>query len=104
MRHLWAIATIIAMSSSAPLAQTVKDKAQHACGLAAYKDYLAAGLVLNQSDPLVNSVEAIIAHRRLTEAFCVRFVQCQNIPALDFAAMVSKCVDDEDEERRNANK
>jgi hypothetical protein len=60
MRHLRVIATIIAMSSSAP-AQTVTDKAQHACGLAAYKDYLAAGLALNQSDPLVNSVETIVA-------------------------------------------
>jgi hypothetical protein len=88
------------MSSSA-LAHPAKD---NACSLAAFKDYIAAGLALNQGDPLVNSVETIIAHRRLTEAFCVRFVQCQNIPALGFAPMVSKCIDDEDEERRDANK
>jgi hypothetical protein len=90
--------------SSGALAQTVKDKAQDACSLAAFKDYIAAGLALNQSDPLVNSVETIIGHRRLTEAFCLRFVQCQNIPALGFAAMVSKCIDDEEQERRDANK
>jgi hypothetical protein len=103
MRHILPIAIIIVMSSSA-LAQNAKDKAQDACSLAAFKDYIVAGLALNQSDPLGNSVETIIAHRRLTEAFCVRFVQCQNIPALGFAAMVSKCINDEDEERRDANK
>jgi hypothetical protein len=101
MRHLWAIATIIAMSSSA-LAQTAKDQVPDACSLAAFNDYIAAGLALDQSDPLVNSVETIIARRRLTEAFCVRLVQCQNIPALSVAAMVSKCIDDEDEERCDA--
>jgi hypothetical protein len=103
MRHLWAVATIIVMSSGA-LAQSAKDNAQDACSLAAFEDYLAAGLALNQSDPLINSVETIIARRRLTEAFCVRFVQCQNVPSLGFAVIVSKCINDEDEERRDANK
>jgi hypothetical protein len=104
MRHLSAIAAVLALSSSA-VAETATERTQSACTETAYQSYLAASLDLSKYQQGVTmSIEDVIAKRRLMEGFCVQFLRCASVDAFAAGAMFSKCLDDEDADRLNDGK
>jgi hypothetical protein len=103
MRHLSAIAAVLALSSSA-VAETATERTQSACTETAYKSYLAASLDLSAHQGVTLSIEDVIAKRHLMEGFCVQFLRCENVEAFAVGSVFSKCLDDEDADRLNDGK
>jgi hypothetical protein len=75
------------------------------CGMAAMKDYLAARVALSQQESSsavpFPTIETIIARRRLTESFCLKFTRCTypdgSTPVDEVEASIAfqKCLQDE---------
>ena len=93
------------------IASSTVDAQQGAndCQKTAFSNYLKSSLALSQKEILL-SVQTEIAMRRLEEQFCLSFVQCQfpegsflegstHINAVAFAAMFSRCLEDEARQR-----
>ena len=93
-----ALALFIAIASSTVDAQ----QGANDCQITVYSNYNKSKLALLQKDL---SVQTEIALRRLEEQFCLSFVQCQfsdvsrHIKAMAFAAMFSRCLEDEARQR-----
>jgi hypothetical protein len=98
MRHLWVIAVLAALSSSA-VAKTQADKAENDCAVNAYKKYLETNIALNQRQGMTPTIDDVTAKRRLMEAYCVQYLRCVNAPELVMGIEFSGCLDDEDADR-----
>jgi len=96
--HLWAIAALAAMSSSA-VAKTPTNKAQTDCVVAAHLKYSETSIALYQRQGMAPTIDDVIAKRRLMEAYCIQYVRCVNAPELMLGIEFSGCLDDEDADR-----
>lgn len=92
-----AIVTVIPKADSAPPSSDL-TQAQTACVLAAFQDYNNANIALGVKE----SVESIIAQRRLEEQYCLRYAACvtsdvpkNSLSGLAYAAEFSSCLSDE---------
>ena len=96
MRHLVAIAALLAISSSA-LAEIPANEAQNECTALAYNAHLAK---LQQGmTPQGSTIANVLAQRRLMEGYCVQFVQCLDYAAPVQGMMFQNCLDDQDADR-----
>jgi hypothetical protein len=96
MRHLLAIGTLLAVSSSA-LAELPANKAQNECTTKAYNAYQAKSQ--QGMTPQGSTIANVVAERRLMEGYCAQFVHCLDYSASVQGTMFQNCLDDEDADR-----
>ena len=101
MRHLLAIGTLIALSSSA-LAEIPANKTQNECAANAHKAYQSK---LQQAmTPQGSTIADVVAERHLMEGYCVQFVHCLDYSDSVRGTMFQNCLDDEDADRLHDDK
>jgi hypothetical protein len=107
MRSYFESVTLIGLLALGGIAmaaeKSAQEKAESECALAAATEYNRANLGLLLSSGPLMSAQALVAQRRLTEAYCTRFAGCLvSNPAADpirFSTIFSRCLREEEEER-----